>query len=188
MTVRGEPRRAPNGTFVEERIAAMRARFYDPLGFAFTRELERHWSDIHREFLGVREAMVDWSERELYGEGWKVYGLFDFPAGRPITANIARCPLTAALIAEHLPTHGAAGFSLLQPNTRIQQHVGYQGAFLRCHLGLEIPEGDCGLSVEGEVRRWREGRVLLFDDRLSHAAWNLTEHSRTVLLVDFIPA
>lgn len=165
----------------------MTSPFFDPLAFAFTTHLERRWREIHREFLGVRGEMVDWVERELYGEGWKVYGLFDFPQGLPIAANMARCPLTAALLAEHIPSHGAAGFSLLEPHTRIQPHVGYQGQFLRCHLGLEVPPGDCALRAAGETRRWEEGRVLIFDDRVMHEAWNLTEGERVVLLIDFIP-
>jgi beta-hydroxylase len=66
-------------------------------------------------------------------------------------------------------------------------HRGYQGEFLRCHLGLEVPAGDCALRVGGEVRRWAEGRSLVFDDRLEHDAWNLTPHERVVLLIDFVP-
>jgi beta-hydroxylase len=165
----------------------MSSPFLDPHAFLFTAHLEQHWQAIHREFVGVRGEMTDWFERELYGEGWKVYGLFDFPDGRPIPANIARCPVTAALVAEHIPTHGAAGFSLLEPHTRIRPHVGYQGQFLRCHLGLEVPAGDCAIRLEDETRRWQQGRVLVFDDRVMHDAWNLTGRGRAVLLIDFIP-
>jgi beta-hydroxylase len=165
----------------------MTSRFLDPQAFPFSTHLERHWQEIHRELVGVRAEMTDWLERELYGEGWKVYGLFDFPNGRPIPANIARCPVTAALVAAHIPTHGAAGFSLLEPHTRIQPHVGYQGQFLRCHLGLEIPAGDCAIRLEDETRQWQQGRMLVFDDRVMHDAWNLTDRSRAILLIDFIP-
>ena len=132
-------------------------------------------------------GMELWFERELYGEGWQVFGLFDFPHGRPIATNVAKCPVTAALVAEHVPRHGAAGFSVLAPRTRIRPHVGYQGDFLRCHLGLEIPDGDCGLRVGDTTRRWEEGRVLVFDDRHDHEAWNMSDASRAVLLIDFVP-
>ena len=161
--------------------------FYDLDAFAFALELERHWQRIHQEYLGVQTELVDWVERDLYGEGWQVFGLYDFPQGNAIAANAARCPFTAELIARHIPRHGAAGFSRLRPGTRIQSHQGYQGAFLRCHLGLDIPEGDCTLQVAGETRRWANGSALIFDDRLEHAAWNLTDRARVVLLVDFIP-
>jgi aspartyl/asparaginyl beta-hydroxylase (cupin superfamily) len=161
--------------------------FHDSERFAFVGELRRHWRDIRDEYLGVQDGLIDWFERELYGEGWKVYGLYDFPHGKPIAGNVARCPLTAGLIASRVPAHGAAGFSVLRPGTRIQPHSGYQGNFLRCHLGLSVPEGDCGIRVGGETRAWREGEALVLDDRLEHAAWNLTARERVVLLVDFVP-
>jgi beta-hydroxylase len=164
-----------------------RTAFYPSAAFPFAAVLERETERIRAEFHGVREQMIDWVERELYGEGWKVFGLFDFPHGAPLEAGVRACPHTAALIAEHVPTHGAAGFSLLRPGTRIQPHQGYQGRFLRCHLGLEIPAGDCGLRIEHETRRWEAGRTLIFDDRLTHEAWNLTAEERVVLLVDFVP-
>jgi beta-hydroxylase len=161
--------------------------FHPAQAFAFCAVFERHWHEIHREFTGVRAELTDWFERELYGEGWKVYGLYDFPHGAPIQANVERCPLTAALVHTHVPRHGAAGFSLLAPGTRIRPHEGFQGEFLRLHLGLDIPPGDCGLRVGGETRAWANGRAMVFDDRVLHEAWNLTGRERVVLLVDFIP-
>lgn len=161
--------------------------FHDAGRFAFVGELRRRWREIRDEYLGVQRDLADWSERELYGEGWKVYGLYDFPHGAPLAANIARCPVTARLVADHVPGHGAAGFSVLRPGTRIRPHAGYQGSFLRCHLGLRVPAGDCGLRVGGETRAWREGEALVLDDRLEHEAWNLTQEDRVVLLLDFVP-
>ena len=163
------------------------APFYAIDTFPFAAELERHWRRIRQEYLGVQGGFVDWVERDLYGEGWQVYGLYNFPDGRVIDDNAARCPFTAALIARHIPRHGAAGFSRLRPGTRIETHRGYEGPFLRCHLGLDIPAGDCALQVDGETRRWANGAALIFDDHLLHAAWNLTGRSRVLLLVDFIP-
>ena len=76
---------------------------------------------------------------------------------------------------------------MLSPRTRIRPHTGYQGDFLRCHLGLEIPQGDCGLRVGDTTRRWEESRVLVFDDRAEHEAWNMSDAPRVVLLIDFVP-
>jgi beta-hydroxylase len=163
------------------------ARFHPSDSYPFTRVLERHWREIHREFLGVRAHLVDWVERELYGEGWQVFGLFDFPHGGPLAAGVAKCPFTAQLMQEQIPSHGAVGFSVLQPHTRIHPHQGYQGEFLRCHLGLDVPQGDCRLKLEQETRGWETGKTLVFDDRGWHEAWNLTDQERVVLLVDFIP-
>lgn len=161
--------------------------FHDPAQFSFVRPLEENWEGIQREFTGIRDSLIDWFERELYGEGWKVFGLFDFPHGQPIPGNVARCGLTASLIKVHVPEHGAVGFSVLRPGTRIQPHTGYQGQFLRCHLGLIVPEGNCGIMVASQSRQWHPGKALVFDDRLEHSAWNLTTSERVVLLVDFVP-
>lgn len=161
--------------------------FYDAQRFPFTARLQENWRAIALEYEKVVGELVDWVERELYGEGWKVYGLYDFPQGRPLAGNIARCPGTAALVAREIPRHGAAGFSVLRPRTRIQPHRGFPGEFLRCHLALKVPGGECGLKVDGETRRWREGEVLVFDDRVEHEAWNDAAEERVVLLVDFVP-
>jgi ornithine lipid ester-linked acyl 2-hydroxylase len=164
-----------------------RPRFHPVARFPFAAVLEANAGRIRAEFAAVRDRMIDWVERDLYGEGWKVFGLYDFPRGEPLADGVRACPETAALIAAHIPTHGAAGFSLLRPGTRIQPHEGLRGDFLRCHLALEVPAGDCGLRIGSEVRRWEAERTIIFDDRLMHEAWNLTGRDRVVLLVDFVP-
>jgi beta-hydroxylase len=161
--------------------------FHDPKRFAFTARLQESWRAVSEEYEAVAGRLIDWFERELYGEGWKVFGLYDFPQGRPLAENVERCPMTSALVAHHVPRHGAAGFSVLRPGTRIQPHRGFPGDFLRCHLALKVPPGECALKVAGETRRWREGEVLVFDDRVEHEAWNDTAAERVVLLLDFVP-
>lgn len=161
--------------------------FHEAEAFGFAARLQERWREVRAEYEAVAARLIDWPERELYGEGWQVYGLYDFPHGRPIADNIARCPAAAALVARHLPRHGAAGFSVLRAGTRIRPHRGYPGEFLRCHLALKVPDGECGLKVAGEVRRWREGEVLVFDDRVEHEAWNEAPAERVVLLIDFVP-
>lgn len=161
--------------------------FHDARRFAFTAPLEAEWREMQREYEAVSAHLIDWFERELYGDGWKVFGLFDFPHGRALPENIARCPRTAALVERHVRRHGAAGFSVLRAGTRIQPHRGFPGPFLRCHLPLKVPAGDCGLRVAGETRAWHEGQALVFDDRLEHEAWNASAAERVVLLFDFVP-
>ena len=154
--------------------------------FSFVQEFEKNWKLILNEFQLIQHSMVSWPEYHLYNNGWDVFGLFDFPNGNPIEENITQCPITAELI-EKIPYHGAAGFSRLAANTVITPHKGYQGDFLRMHLGLEIPFGDCGLHSNGHVYRWEPGKAFVFDDRQTHDAWNNTSQERIVLIVDFIP-
>ncbi len=161
--------------------------FHDASHFSFASKLEAYRAEIHREFLAIKHRLVDWVEKDLYDEGWQVFGLFNFPHGEPIAGQTESCPITSELIRSLVPTHGAAGFSLLKPHCHIRPHRGYQGKFLRYHLPLIVPEGDCALRVLGDTRRWRLGIPVIFDDRVEHEAWNRTSEPRVVLLLDFVP-
>lgn len=158
---------------------------YDNRHFPFFVELEKNYNKIKEEFLSVQSKMVDWMEPHLHRGGWQVYGIYDFPRGNPIPHLSHRVPFTKKLIDDVMPDHGAVGFSKLKAGEIILPHKGYQGNFLRCHLGLVVPEGDCGLEVNGEKLKWQEGKCVAFDDRKEHHAWNNTSQDRIVLLVDF---
>jgi beta-hydroxylase len=161
--------------------------FHDPARFPFMEELESHWRDIHAEFLAVQDQLIDYVEPQLYDQGWKVFGLWNLPHREPLQDGVLRCPRTAALIERLVPSHGAVAFSVLKPGTTIKPHVGKPGPYLRCHLALEVPAGDCAIRVGSDVRGWRAGHALVLDDRLEHEAWNRTAQRRVVLLFDFIP-
>lgn len=162
--------------------------FHDPSTWPATDTLSQNWESIREEYHSVATNAQPWVEPELFDNQWDVYGIYRFPGGEPIKDHCAACPKTAKLVAQCFPTHGAAGFSVLGPETDILPHEGYQGEFLRLHLPLIVPEGDCGLEVGGEVRRWRPGEPLVFDDRVTHRAWNHTTTARVVLLIDFVPS
>ncbi|MFO0947263.1 MAG: aspartyl/asparaginyl beta-hydroxylase domain-containing protein [Planctomycetota bacterium] len=150
--------------------------------FPFTRPLEENWVTVRDELLALPESrFLTWPERELHEGGWEVFGLHAF--GERLEANCNACPKTAALV-EAIPLMTTAGFSVLRPGTVIKPHVGYSSDVLRCHLGLIVPS-DCALEVGGEVRTWREGECLIFDDTVRHSAWNKSTTPRVVLLIDF---
>ena len=160
--------------------------FYNNENFDFVQSFEKNWKKIYSEYLAIRTNLVDWPEKNLYNGNWEVFGLFDWPTGKELTDNSKHCPFTTELIKKSFKnSHGAAGFSRLMPKTKISPHTGYKGKFLRAHLGLEIPEGDCHLQVCDEKRKWNQGNMLIFDDKLLHSAWNLTDKERIVLLIDF---
>lgn len=161
--------------------------FHLAADFPFTQVLLAHADEIRAEAEGIRPLMRDWYETKLHDEGWQVYGLYNFPGGELLAESAALCPITTTLIAKHLPSHAAAGFSLLKPHSRIRPHSGSGGGLLRCHLPLVVPVGDCALRVGPETRRWQVGQCIVFDDTTDHEAWNLTDSPRIVLLVDFMP-
>ena len=161
--------------------------YYPKEAFPFTAQIEKNWEQINKEFQAIREELTEWVERELYDNSWKLFMMYDFPHGKPVQKNIDKCPFTAKLIEDLVPNHGVVTFSVLHPNTNITPHRGFKGEFLRCHLGLNIPPGDCKLRVAGVDQGWQQGKTMVFDDRAEHAAWNRTSQERSILLFDFIP-
>jgi len=54
---------------------------------------------------------------------------------------------------------------------------------LICHVPIRTAPG-CSLRVGNEVREWRDGVPLVFDDSIEHEARNAGGQSRTVLLFE----
>ena len=157
--------------------------FIDSRHFEFTSYLESNWHDIRDEYLALPEDVFEpWVQREMYGEGWSVYGLHAF--GERIEPALATCPKTAFHLST-IPTLTTAGFSRLAPQTHIKPHVGWVHSVYRLHLGLVVPNSS-RLRVGSEVRNWVEGECLIFDDTVEHEAWNESSQMRVVLLLDFL--
>ncbi len=73
-----------------------RAVFLDPAPFEFVDQLQASWTVIRDECLALRPCDFEpWVQREMYGEGWEVYGLLAF--GRRVEGGLAACPRTAEL-------------------------------------------------------------------------------------------
>ena len=69
------------------------------------------------------------------------------------------------------------------PGTHIAAHCGPSNYRLRLHLGLSVPRG-CRIRVGDEVREWRAGECLIFDDSFEHEVWHDGSGDRIVLIVD----
>ncbi|MBT5373773.1 MAG: aspartyl/asparaginyl beta-hydroxylase domain-containing protein [Rhodospirillaceae bacterium] len=160
--------------------------FYENEQFPGLEPLAKNWRKVQDELAALEdERYIPWPERALYdGEGWKVFGLYAF--GSKMEENCRRCPQTAALV-EAVPGMMTAGFSRLAANSHIKPHegyAGYAGHFLRAHLGLQVPP-DCEIRVGDEIRGWTPGGLMVFDDSTEHEAWNRSDATRVVLLLDF---
>jgi len=75
------------------------------------------------------------------------------------------------------------GFLVLKPGVQLPYHTDNTNAQLTCHLGVVVPS-QCGIGVNGEERRWSEGKVTFFDHSYVHTAWNNGDTPRVVLLLD----
>ena len=53
-------------------------------------------------------------------------------------------------------------------------------------MGMIVPEGDIGIRVEKDIRKWENAKSFVFDDFMIHEAWNFTCQNRLVLIIDFL--
>ncbi len=158
--------------------------FINLTDYPFTQALEVAYPVIKREMENIPlSRFKEWYEREMYTNLWLVYGLFAM--GKKLKDNCAACPETVKIL-ERIPDLTTAGFSCLLPGTQIKPHEGFTKMVLRCHLGLSVPQPEtCVLKVNGIEGHWREGKCLMFDDTMTHEAWNKGDKPRIVLLIDF---
>ena len=175
-------------------------QFYEREEFAWAAALEARTAQIRDELLtllgdeaGFEPYMKGDSARPPGDFGglrenrdWSAYYLIK---GGTASADAAvRCPATMAALRD-VPLCEAEGrtpsalFSLLRPGARIPPHNGHINARLICHLPLIVPDG-CALRVGNDVRPWRVGETLIFDDSIEHEAWNNSDQLRVVLLFE----
>jgi ornithine lipid ester-linked acyl 2-hydroxylase len=158
--------------------------FYTNIYSDLLEDLEENYLQIKNEFFSLVDTQeyVAWPERLIYNSGWNVFGLrFN---KNDIQLAHHKCPSTSLLISRHNKLIVTAGFSILNAGTIIYSHEGYSSDVLRCHLGIQIPEGDCGIRVGGEIKKWENGKAFIFDDTITHDAWNRTDDLRTIMLID----
>jgi beta-hydroxylase len=175
---------------VTVRSDASRRAFFDPADFQRLDSIRDAYPVIREEGL---EALNLLAHRDFVygnqfsGEGrgfsgkWARFYLHF--CGMNIGVNRRLCPQTSA-ITERLPGLVTAGFYLLGPSSHVEPHTGICDNIKRSHLGLVCPP-DCALRIGDDVRSWREGELLIFDDTIEHEAWNRSGAMRIVLHLDF---
>lgn len=160
--------------------------FIDPMAHPVTKALCEELLEHREMLLQLANDMrfIQWPE-PIYRGKWdvspfkyrgKVY------SGEFGTAGLGKLELI------NRPEIQTAGFSLLGAGAEIQWHMGQAGDVWRLHLGLNCPEGDCALQVRDDVKQWRDGEFLMFNDQDMHRAWNRTDKDRLILLVDVVKA
>ncbi|GAP66626.1 aspartyl/asparaginyl beta-hydroxylase-like dioxygenase [Mizugakiibacter sediminis] len=119
---------------------------------------------------------------------WNAF--FFYRHGRRYDENCRRCPHTAKVlddlplvrIRDHAPE---ICFSVLTAGSHILPHRGVTNTRVVVHLPLVVPGANqCALVAGGEAHYWREGRAMAFDDTFEHEAWNRSEATRVIVLMD----
>ncbi|MBS0558077.1 MAG: aspartyl/asparaginyl beta-hydroxylase domain-containing protein [Proteobacteria bacterium] len=193
-----DPRQIPKFLYFPDLPAAT---YFDRALFPWYEILESQWTAIRDEmnavmrepdalapFLGEHppEAMKTYLGG-IENPVWDAY--FFYRHGERFDAHHQRCPRTSAAL-ESLPTlvrireHAPeVCYSVLTPGTHILKHRGVTNTRLVTHLPLVIPD-NCAISVGGEEKVWREGEAFSFDDTYEHEAWNRSQRTRVVMLMD----
>ena len=176
--------------------------YHDPMLQPFAERLLAAYPDIRTEalrtltedsrfedFIRFRDNIR--VEDYLRGHGrpptWQAF--FFYRHGQRYDAHHSRCPRTSKAmesidlcrIADEAPE---ICYSVLTPGSDILPHYGVSNVRLVMHLPLLVPP-DCALNVfGGGEHRWREGELMMFDDTYRHEAWNRSNSTRVVLLMD----
>lgn len=118
---------------------------------------------------------------------WQVMYLYNY--GTRFDVNCERYPVAtrvAESVDESRKAPGCAYFSELVPNSAVLPHCDPHNFRVRIHMGIIVPsDGDIGITVGAETRRWEEGKCLMFDDSFDHTTWNNhPTQTRVVFIVD----
>ena len=176
--------------------------YHDPFLQPWAARLQSAWTGIRDEAVALLHddrqfrSFLDFvpgtpSDAYVGGSGprpaWDAF--FFYRHGERFDANHAQCPFTSDVLEELALCRVKAKapevcFSVLRPGSKIMPHYGVTNTRLVMHLPLVVP-ADCALNVLGdEPQYWREGELLMFDDTFQHEAWNNSNHSRVILLMD----
>jgi len=175
------------------RFPGLTARpWYESAEFPWIPMLEQNWREVRAELdvlVAQPGSFVPFADGDGAAYREEKFGLRDRRDAWTVfdclsDDGAARCPRTAALIKRAIDEPFLASFSRLRPGTHLPAHCGLVNYLLTVHLGVDVPDG-CTIRVGSEIRTWREGRCLVFDDSFEHEVWHRGGRDRVVLLVRF---
>lgn len=130
-----------------------------------------------------------WKENKIPSGKWRIFHLYD--QGCRVNANSSICPHTLAIFnsISNLMTgcvYGNVMISVLGAESEIEHHTGPCNFRLRCHVAL-FESKHYKIKVGTEVRSWKKGKLMVFDDSFIHRVWHEGgggDKERVVLIFD----
>jgi hypothetical protein len=123
---------------------------------------------------------------------WKVEGIRYALFERNIVTNLFmdpkirnNFPTATGLTEKYINCCGCSGFSILESIGIISRHLDVENRLhktVRIHIPLIVPEGDCGLEVNGTSLKWSD--LFAFDNGELHSAYNRTKKRRLIYIID----
>jgi ornithine lipid ester-linked acyl 2-hydroxylase len=165
--------------------------YYNNNDFEWAQTIEDNFSKIKPEieaFLKSQGQSFDpYFNTDLVGNNhsWKIGGFYFW--GKKIEDNCKYIPKLEKILTA-IPGFVSAGISVMEPHTDIKIHHGDTDASVRAHLGLSIPEKlpICGMEVGNIQKSWENGKIFIFCDAQLHRAWNHSNKTRYILIIDII--
>jgi aspartyl/asparaginyl beta-hydroxylase (cupin superfamily) len=167
--------------------------WHDASTYKWAKKLEQKWTIVRDELrANLRdEAALEAAGNSVwgglggdiidYGTDWKTLPLCDRTVWD--ATNAALFPKTCALLTKSKVPLIEAFFAKMPPETDIKPHSDNCNFVLTSHLGVEVPEGQCDITVGDGTVEWRNGKVLLFDTSILHKAENRAPTTRYILMM-----
>lgn len=162
--------------------------FIDKELFPELKIIEDNWEIIRDEVLALHESgnlaiKDDLPASSFYKDNrWTNFYLKAYEGDIPSAYELA--PKTMALI-DQVPSMNLALFACLNPGKKLNWHHDPFAYTLRYSVGLSTPNSDdCGIIVNGEDYKWKDGEGILFDETYFHKAYNDTDKPRIILMTD----
>jgi beta-hydroxylase len=151
-------------------------------------ELERYLAQAELPHVAEVSGLDPHSEKgkasvPVSAGSWRTVILF--ANGRWIEETARHFPRTKALF-EDLHPKANVGFSALTAHSHIETHIGPNRGALRFQLPVIVPgqPGDCRIRILDDVVVWKEAEAVVFDLAVEHEAWNDSDDTRVLLMVE----
>lgn len=182
-----------------ERFCGDRPARWDPSKFPWIADIEAAWPEIRAEVVAYLEAGTMPHTAEVSGlDPYSKKGLASVPADRGawrtvvlqffgdwIEENCQHFPASKAAMSG-LRSMTSIGFTALDPHSHIAEHIGPNRGALRYQLPIIVPgaPGSCRIRVADEMVEWHEGESVVFDLAVNHEAWNDSDETRVLLMIE----
>jgi len=139
---------------------------------------------VRQELEGLKSLAHDYEGGGGSSGKWQMSEFLQF--GKMNQDAIQSCPVTWQCVQHFGLDHsfGEVFVSTLKPYASLKIHTGETGMNLICHFGLDIPDGDLEMVVDGTGVTWQENQGIIFNDAFPHFSYNNTDQDRAVLLIE----
>ncbi len=152
--------------------------WHDAYAHKWAKKLKQKWAVVRDELRGqlaTGDALAE------VGIEWKTLPLCDRTVWD--ATNSALFPRTCELLQACKVPLIEAFFAKMEPHSDIKPHSDGCNFVLTSHLGVDVPEGQCDLTVGDTTVEWRNGEVTLFDTSILHKAENRADVTRYILML-----